>query len=103
MAVIDHQAELTRAGANITNSWSQLAYFVRRYPLGAVGALIVITFVLVAPCSQPRNTAPNLSGTEPPQHGELTLAPPVQRLDWTAKAWRAHRGWNHCPVSAEWR
>ena len=48
MAIIDHEAELHRAGANITGLRSQLAFMARRYPLGAVGAVIVITFVLTA-------------------------------------------------------
>lgn len=48
MATIDHDAELTRAGAYVTGSWSQIVFFARRYPLGAVGALIVIGFILTA-------------------------------------------------------
>jgi len=48
MATIDHQAELKRAGANIDSSWSRFTYYVRRYPLGAAGALIVIAFVVIA-------------------------------------------------------
>jgi peptide/nickel transport system permease protein len=48
MAAIDHQAELTRAGANINSTWSRLSYYVRRYPLGAAGALIVIAFLIIA-------------------------------------------------------
>ena len=48
MATIDHQAELTRAGANINSSWTRFTYYVRRYPLGAAGALIVIAFVIIA-------------------------------------------------------
>ncbi len=48
MAVIDHQAELNRAGANINSSWSRFAYYARRYPLGAAGAAIVIAFVVIA-------------------------------------------------------
>ncbi len=48
MAVINHEAELTRAGANITGWWSRILFFMRRYPLGAVGALIVLVFVLTA-------------------------------------------------------
>jgi peptide/nickel transport system permease protein len=48
MATADHQAELTRAGANINSSWSRFTYYVRRYPLGAAGALIVIAFVVIA-------------------------------------------------------
>ena len=48
MAVIDHQAELRRAGAKVRGFWSSLRYFVRRYPLGAAGAVIVIAIVLMA-------------------------------------------------------
>ena len=48
MAIIDHDAELARAGANITGLRGQLAFLARRYPLGAVGAVIVLTFVLTA-------------------------------------------------------
>lgn len=48
MANIDHNAELTRAGAYVTGSWSRIVFFARRYPLGAVGALIVLAFILTA-------------------------------------------------------
>lgn len=48
MAVIDHQAELNRAGANISSRWGTIAYYIRRYPLGAIGGLIFILFVLTA-------------------------------------------------------
>ena len=48
MAVIDHAAELSRAGANITGWVSRILFFARRYPLGAVGALIVGIFILTA-------------------------------------------------------
>ena len=48
MAIIDHEAELQRAGANITGWRSQLVFTARRYPLGAVGAVIVLTFVFTA-------------------------------------------------------
>jgi peptide/nickel transport system permease protein len=48
MAIIDHEAELHRAGANITGLRSQLAFMARRYPLGAIGAVIVLTFVATA-------------------------------------------------------
>ncbi|MBS0242706.1 MAG: ABC transporter permease [Proteobacteria bacterium] len=48
MAATDHQAELTRAGANINSTWSRIAYYVRRYPLGAAGAVIVMMFVFIA-------------------------------------------------------
>ena len=45
MAVINHDAELARAGANVTGWWSRILFFARRYPLGAVGAVIVLVFV----------------------------------------------------------
>lgn len=48
MTTIDHDAELARAGANITGLGGQLAFLARRYPLGAVGAMIVLIFVLTA-------------------------------------------------------
>jgi peptide/nickel transport system permease protein len=48
MTTIDHDAELARAGANITGWGGQLAFLARRYPLGAVGAVIVLVFVLTA-------------------------------------------------------
>ncbi len=48
MAIIDHEAELEKAGANVSGRFSSLMYFIRSYPLGAVGALIVLIFVLTA-------------------------------------------------------
>lgn len=48
MVAIDHQAELTRAGAHVTGWWSRVRFFARRYPLGAVGAVIVALFILTA-------------------------------------------------------
>jgi peptide/nickel transport system permease protein len=48
MAIINHDAELARAGANITGWRSRILFFARRYPLGAVGAAIVLVFVLTA-------------------------------------------------------
>ena len=48
MTTIDHDAELARAGANVTGLGGQMAFLARRYPLGAVGAIIVLTFVLTA-------------------------------------------------------
>jgi peptide/nickel transport system permease protein len=48
MTTIDHDAELARAGANITGLGGQLAFLARRYPLGAIGAVIVLAFVLTA-------------------------------------------------------
>ena len=48
MAVIDHTAELAKAGANVRGWGGALLFFARRYPLGAVGALIMIAFVATA-------------------------------------------------------
>ena len=48
MAVINHEAELARAGANVSTFGGQMRFMARRYPLGAVGAAIVLTFVLTA-------------------------------------------------------
>lgn len=48
MAIIDHDAALDRAGANVSGFWGQSVHLARRYPLGAVGGLIVVLFVLTA-------------------------------------------------------
>ncbi len=48
MAVIDHNAELAKAGANIHGWVGGLLFFVRRYPLGAIGAVIMTLFVATA-------------------------------------------------------
>jgi peptide/nickel transport system permease protein len=48
VASIDHQVELSRAGANIRGPLGGIAFFIRRYPLGAAGGLIVAAFVLIA-------------------------------------------------------
>ena len=42
VAVIDHEAELAKAGANVHGWVGSLLFFVRRYPLGAIGAVIMI-------------------------------------------------------------
>ena len=49
MAAIDHQAELIRAGANISTNWGSIKFFARRYPMGAAGAVIFAVFVFCAP------------------------------------------------------
>jgi peptide/nickel transport system permease protein len=45
---IDHKAELTRAGAFVEGWWGSLLFFIRRYPLGTAGAVIMMVFVLSA-------------------------------------------------------
>ena len=48
MAVINHDAELARAGANVTGWLGATLFFVRRYPLGAIGAVIMGLFLATA-------------------------------------------------------
>ena len=48
MTTVDHQAELSRAGAHVAGRLGTIAFLVRRYPLGAAGAVIVLAFVLMA-------------------------------------------------------
>jgi peptide/nickel transport system permease protein len=45
---IDYRAELARAGANVEGRWSAVRFFARRYPLGAVGAVIMAVFLFAA-------------------------------------------------------
>lgn len=46
--VIDHEAELAKAGAGVEGRIGNFLYFCRRYPLGAVGAAIMLVFVFAA-------------------------------------------------------
>jgi peptide/nickel transport system permease protein len=46
--LIDYDAELTRAGAKTTGARGRIAFFARRYPLGAIGAAIMAVFVFAA-------------------------------------------------------
>lgn len=48
MTDIDHKAELTRAGAYVDGWLDRVFFFIRRYPLGAAGAAVMIVFVLAA-------------------------------------------------------
>lgn len=48
MTAVEHNAELTKAGANISNRWQATWFFAKRYPLGAVGLAIMALFVLTA-------------------------------------------------------
>jgi len=48
MADIDHQVELSRAGAHVDGPLDRMWFFCRRYPLGAVGVVIVAVFVFAA-------------------------------------------------------
>ena len=48
MSTVDYRAELAKAGANVDSRWSAVRFFARRYPLGAVGAVIMVLFVFAA-------------------------------------------------------
>jgi peptide/nickel transport system permease protein len=48
MTTVEHSAELARAGANIASRRQALVFLAKRYPLGAVGVLIMALFVLTA-------------------------------------------------------
>jgi len=48
LSSIDYRAELARAGANVEGRWSAVRFFARRYPLGAVGAIIMAVFLFAA-------------------------------------------------------
>lgn len=47
-AISDHSAELKKAGANVSTRWQALRFLAGRYPLGAVGAIIILAFILTA-------------------------------------------------------
>jgi peptide/nickel transport system permease protein len=48
MQSIDYDEELAKAGANVKGRWGELRFLVRRYPLGAIGAVIMAVFVFAA-------------------------------------------------------
>lgn len=48
MVDIDHHAELAKAGANVLTHRDRVLFYARRYPLGAIGAVIMIIFVFSA-------------------------------------------------------
>ncbi len=48
MDSIDYDAELIKAGAKAQGAWGRVRFFARRYPLGAVGAVIMAVCVLAA-------------------------------------------------------
>jgi peptide/nickel transport system permease protein len=48
VSTIDYRAELAKAGANVDSRWSAIRFFVRRYPLGAIGAALMALFVFAA-------------------------------------------------------
>jgi len=44
----EYATELSRAGANVGGRWSAALFLARRYPLGAIGAAIMVVFVITA-------------------------------------------------------
>ena len=68
---IDYDAELAKAGARVDGFWSRTTYLVRRYPLGAIGAVIFGLLLLAAIFADviapydPLQTAANRSLSEP--------------------------------------
>jgi peptide/nickel transport system permease protein len=48
VSTIEYQSELAAAGANVKSRWGAVRFFVRRYPLGAAGAVIMAVLVFAA-------------------------------------------------------
>lgn len=48
MHIAEFDAELARAGAHVEGRWGAARFLARRYPLGAIGAAIMLLFVLAA-------------------------------------------------------
>src|SRR6202041_3863664 len=48
MSTLDFNAELAAAAAHVHGRWGAVRFFIRRYPLGAIGAVIMGIFVLAA-------------------------------------------------------
>jgi peptide/nickel transport system permease protein len=74
VAVIDHEVELRRAGANVRGWGGALLHFVRRYPLGAIGALIMLLFIATAIFAN-QITSYDPTSTNP----RVSLAPPGEQ------------------------
>ena len=52
MATIDHEAELHKAGANVSSRFGTFLFYCRRYPLGTIGGIIFALFVIAAVFSE---------------------------------------------------
>jgi peptide/nickel transport system permease protein len=48
MSTLDFNAELAAAGAHVHGRWGAVRFFIARYPLGAIGAVIMAIFLLAA-------------------------------------------------------
>ena len=73
--IVDYESELDRAGANITGFWSKCRYLMRRFPLGTIGAVIVVIFLgaaifadVVAPYDPLQTKASSSLATPGTQH-----------------------------------
>ena len=67
----DYEADLVRAGARAEGRWAQARFYARQYPLGAIGAVIMIVFAATAvfadviAAHSPFSTNPALSLARP--------------------------------------
>lgn len=75
MTDIDHNAELVKAGAFVESRWDSLLHFMRRYPLGTIGAFITIIFVLAAILADFISPHDPLTTNAP-----MSLAPPNEQF-----------------------
>jgi peptide/nickel transport system permease protein len=48
VSALDFNAELAAAGAHVRTRWGAVRFFLRRYPLGAIGAAIMAIFIFAA-------------------------------------------------------
>jgi peptide/nickel transport system permease protein len=48
VSTLDFNAELAAAGAHIRSRWGAVRFFIRRYPLGAIGGVIMLIFIFAA-------------------------------------------------------
>jgi len=71
VSTIDYNAELIAAGAHVRSRWGAIRFFIRRYPLGAIGAAIM-TLVIFAACFAPLITVYDPLST----NAAVSLAPP---------------------------
>jgi peptide/nickel transport system permease protein len=71
VAVINHEVGLAKAGANVHGWVGATFFFVRRFPLGAIGAVIMAVFLLTA------IFAPTIATFDPfTTNARVSLAPP---------------------------
>jgi peptide/nickel transport system permease protein len=76
VSTIDFQAELTAAGANIRTRRDAIRFFIRRYPLGAAGAVIMALFLLAAAF------APLITAYDPVSTNAATSLAPPSAAHW---------------------